>query len=220
MDGNGRWAQQRGEERIFGHASAIESVREAVKGAIEHGVEYLTLYVFSTENSGRPKEEVEGLMELFCKCANSELEELVKQGVRVKGIGSRSNLSMTVLESLKDIETKTYGGDKLTLILALNYSSRWEITEAVKKIVGSGIESREITVERISEALSTSACPDPDLIIRTGGEQRLSNFLLWQAAYSELYFTDILWPDFDRNEFSKAIDHYAGRERRFGLVKQ
>jgi undecaprenyl diphosphate synthase len=220
MDGNGRWAQQQGKERIFGHVNAIESVREAVKGAIERGVEYLTLYVFSTENLGRPREEVEGLMELFCKCVDSETEELVKQGVKVDIIGDRSKLSEAVLGSLKDLETETCEGDKMTLILALNYSSHWEITEAVKKITGSGIKSKDITTEKISEALLTSAYPDPDLIIRTGGEQRLSNFLLWQAAYSELYFTDILWPDFDRNEFSKAIDHYSGRERRFGLVKQ
>lgn len=222
MDGNGRWAKQRGRDRAFGHANGVDSVRNAVKGALQHGVRYLTLYAFSTENWGRPAEEVDALMELLCVSVINEADELCSQGVAVKVIGDVANMSEKVQQHLGSIESKTAAGDKLTLILALNYSSRWEITSAVKKIataVNNGqIAVDDIDPQLISANLTTADYPDPDLLIRTSGECRLSNFLLWQLAYTELCFTDVLWPDFDRKEFDKAIESFGTRERRYGLV--
>lgn len=222
MDGNGRWAKQRGRDRAYGHANGVDSVRNAVKSSLHHGVRYLTLYAFSTENWGRPIEEINALMELLCQSVINESEELQSQGVSVKVIGDVSKMSDKVQKHLQLIQTKTEKGDKLTLILALNYSSRWEITEAVKQIateVSAGSLSIEaIDNDTISDHLSTAMYPDPDLLIRTSGEFRLSNFLLWQSAYSEFYFTEVLWPDFDKKEYDKAIESYQNRERRYGLV--
>ena len=223
MDGNGRWAQLRGRERYYGHMQGVEPVRAAVRAAIRRGVRYLTLYAFSTENWGRPAEEVDSLMELFCKSVVNETPELIRQGVEVRMIGDRSRFSEKVRSYLAMAEEQTAGGRTLTLILALNYSSRSEITHAVQQIaqrVEAGqIAPSEISEETISTALYTAHYPNPDLIVRTSGEQRLSNFLLWQASYAELWFPEVLWPDFTEEEFDRAMEEYARRDRRFGLVK-
>lgn len=223
MDGNGRWAQQRGLERPEGHIAGVEAVRRALKAAAAEGVEYLTLYTFSTENWGRPKAEVDGIMELFCKSVVAETPELKAQGVRAKIMGDRSALSEKVNHYIDRIESETAEGDRITLIFAMNYSSRHEITESFKdmarRIAEGQLSPEEIDAETISRNLYSSDYPDPDLIIRTGGEYRLSNFLLWQAAYSELYFTPTLWPDFDKDSFREALDSYARRQRRYGLVE-
>lgn len=208
MDGNGRWAQERGLERVEGHVQGVVSVREAVRAAKDNGVEWLTLYVFSTENWGRPQGEVLALMELICKCVRSETPELVREGVRMRIIGEREGLSPQVLNDLEQIEKDTEGGKTLTVLLAINYSSKVEIAQAVKR---GG--------ENFEQYLYTAGVPDPDMIIRTGGDRRLSNFMLWQGAYSELYFTNIYWPDFGREEFDKALADFARRDRRFGLIK-
>ena len=223
MDGNGRWAQLRGRERYYGHMQGVEPVRAAVRAAIRRGVHYLTLYAFSTENWGRPAEEIDALMELFCRSVASETPELRKQGVRIAMIGDRSRFPAKVQEYLAQAERETAGGERLTLILALNYSSRSEITRAVR-LLASRAAAGEIAPESIdetmiSQALDTAPYPDPDLVVRTSGEQRLSNFLLWQSSYAELWFPEVLWPDFTETDFDRAIEEYARRDRRFGLVK-
>lgn len=224
MDGNGRWAKQHGKERYEGHIAGVESVRRVVRAAATRGVKYLTLYAFSTENWGRPIAEVEAIMELFCKSVVGEAPELIKQGVRVKIIGERSHFSAKVLEMIDQIERTTESGDRLTLVLAFNYSSRREIvlaTQAIAERVASGeLRAEDITDVTISEHLMTATIPDPDLIIRTSGECRLSNFLLWQASYAEFYFPEVLWPDFDEKEFDHALEAYSQRERRYGLVTE
>ena len=223
MDGNGRWAELRGKERYEGHAAGVEPVRASLRAAARWGVKYLTLYAFSTENWGRPAEEVDSLMELFCKSVVNETPELIRQGVEVRMIGDRSRFSEKVRSYLAMAEEQTAGGRTLTLILALNYSSRSEITHAVQQIaqrVEAGqIAPSEISEETISTALYTAPYPNPDLIVRTSGEQRLSNFLLCQASYAELWFPEVLWPDFTEEEFDRAMEEYARRDRRFGLVK-
>ncbi|HIY48044.1 MAG TPA: isoprenyl transferase [Candidatus Alistipes faecigallinarum] len=223
MDGNGRWARLRGKERYEGHAAGVEPVRASLRAAVRWGVKYLTLYAFSTENWGRPAEEVSSLMELFCRSVVNETPELVRQGVRIAMIGDRSRFSEKVQRYLAEAEQKTAGGERLTLILALNYSSRSEITRAVRQLVARAAAG-EITPESIdeaaiSQALDTAPYPDPDLVVRTSGEQRLSNFLLWQSSYAELWFPEVLWPDFTEADFDRAVEEYARRERRFGLVK-
>ena len=223
MDGNGRWAELRGKERCEGHAAGVEPVRASLRAAVRHGVKFLTLYAFSTENWGRPEAEVDALMELFCQSVVHETPELVRQGVRVRMIGERSRFSEKVQQALASIEEQTARGEVLTLILALNYSSRSEITRAVRslarKAAAGELDPEQIGEETISAALDTAPYPDPDLIVRTSGEQRLSNFLLWQASYAELWFPEVLWPDFTEREFDRAIEEYARRDRRFGLVK-
>lgn len=223
MDGNGRWAQQRGLDRPEGHIAGVESVRRVVKAAVARGVRYLTLYTFSTENWGRPIEEVEAIMELFCRSVIAEAPELKEQGVQVKLMGDRRAFSEKVNNYIDKIENETMGGDKLTLVLAMNYSSRYEITDTVRQFVEQAAEgkltAKEIDTDFISAHLYSRNYPDPDLIVRTGGEFRLSNFLMWQAAYSELFFTPILWPDFDKDAFDQALEAYAQRNRRFGLVE-
>ena len=223
MDGNGRWAELRGKDRSEGHAAGIEPVRASLRAAVRNGVRYLTLYAFSTENWGRPAAEVDALMELFCQCVVNEAPELIRQGVRVCMIGDRSRFSEKVRSALESIEMQTADGKVLTLILALNYSSRSEITRAVQQIarrVAAGEFAPEaITEQTLSESLDTAPWPDPDLIVRTSGEQRLSNFLLWQASYAELWFPEVLWPDFTERDFDRALEEYARRDRRFGLVK-
>lgn len=223
MDGNGRWAELRGKERCEGHAAGVEPVRASLRAAVRHGVKFLTLYAFSTENWGRPEAEVDALMELFCQSVVHETPELVRQGVRVRMIGERSRFSEKVQQALASIEEQTARGEVLTLILALNYSSRSEITRAVRslarKAAAGELDPEQIGEETISATLDTAPYPDPDLIVRTSGEQRLSNFLLWQASYAELWFPEVLWPDFTEREFDRAIEEYARRDRRFGLVK-
>ena len=224
MDGNGRWARQRGKERSEGHIAGMNSLRETVRNAAEAGVKYLTVYAFSTENWGRPQAEVDALMELICKGVEMESEELAKVGIRVKTIGDRSRFSDKVKASLEKIEQMTQAGENMTFVLALNYSSRSEMTTAVqniaKRVATGEIKAEEIDEKMISESLYTSFMPDPDLIIRTSGECRLSNFLMWQASYSEFYFTPTLWPDFDKAELEKALEAYSARDRRYGLVKK
>lgn len=224
MDGNGRWAKLRGEDRSYGHIKGVESVKKAVKSAIANKVSYLTLYAFSTENWGRPKEEVDALMELLCKSIIAEKQELKAQGVKLITIGNTDQMSEKVREHLDFIYKETAAGDKLTLVLALNYSAKDEIVRAVKQIA-SKVENRELAVDDISseivdQNLMTASIPDPDLLIRTSGECRLSNFLLWQVAYSEFIFTEVMWPDFDEEQFSLAIQEYSNRNRRFGLVTE
>ncbi|MBQ5710499.1 MAG: isoprenyl transferase [Alistipes sp.] len=224
MDGNGRWAKQHGKERYEGHIAGVEAVRRAMRAAALAGVKYLTLYAFSTENWGRPAAEVEAIMELFCKSVVAESPELVKQGVRVQIIGERRGFSERVVELIDQIETTTQEGKNLTLVLAFNYSSRRELMLAMQHIaerVEAGeLRAEDITEQTIAENLMTGSMPDPDLIIRTSGECRLSNFLLWQASYAEFYFPEVLWPDFDEKEFEKALEVYALRERRYGLVTE
>ena len=222
MDGNGRWAKQRGKERYEGHLMGVESVRAVTRAAVRNGVEWLTLYAFSTENWGRPQAEVDAIMELFCRAVINEGEELAKQGVRVLIMGERTRFSQSVLEMIERIESVTASGDKLTMVLAFNYSSRREIVLAAQSLaerVASGeLKAEDITEESFAQSLMTSNIPDPDFIIRTSGECRLSNFLLWQASYSEFYFPEVLWPDFTEEEFDKAMEEFAHRERRYGLV--
>ena len=223
MDGNGRWAKQRGKDRSEGHFAGMMALRETVKNAANAGVKWLTVYAFSTENWGRPEAEVNALMELVCKGVEMNTPDLAAEGVRVQVIGDRTRFSEVVNASLNRIESQTAQGEVMTLVLALNYSSRSEITAAVQKIANR-VAAGEISVEQINEqtiteSLYTAAMPDPDLVIRTSGECRMSNFLMWQASYAELYFTDALWPDFNKEELDKALDAYAGRDRRYGLVK-
>jgi undecaprenyl diphosphate synthase len=222
MDGNGRWANEKGQDRLFGHVSGVESVRETVKTGIELGVSYLTLYAFSTENWKRPKEEVDGIMDLLITSIANEIEEFNKNGVRLLTIGEINDLPKQCAKSLNNAIELTKENSKLTLILALNYSSKWEINQALKKIAFAvkkdDIAISEITEELIHQYLFTNSIPDPELLIRTGGEYRISNFLLWQIAYSELYFTEIQWPDFRRENLVLAIIEYQNRERRFGML--
>ncbi len=222
MDGNGRWATQRGLERHEGHIAGAESVSAVVRAAGEAGVEYLTLYTFSTENWGRPEAEINAIMELFCYMVASRAEELVKEGVTVKIMGERSRFSDKVLSTIDHIEKTTSDGKRLTLILAFNYSSRREMILAAQDIarraVAGAIKVEDIDEKLFADSLMTSQIPDPDLVIRTSGECRLSNFLLWQSSYSELYFPETLWPDFGKEDFKRALDVFAGRERRYGLV--
>jgi len=220
MDGNGRWAKQKGEDRVFGHMNGVNSIRNVLKASIEIGVSYLTLYAFSTENWDRPKEEVDALMNLLVKSLLEEVEELNNNGVRLNVIGNLEQLPDNAQKLLKKSLDLTSNNSKITLTLALSYSARWEITNAAKKLakkVSEGIIlSEEIDEYNFSEELTTKGIPDPEFLIRTSGEQRISNFLLWQLAYAEFYFTEELWPDFNKESFYKAIANYQSRERRFG----
>lgn len=224
MDGNGRWAKKQGEVRLFGHSSGVEAVREVLKGCVDLGVRYLTLYAFSTENWNRPKEEVDGLMNLMVETIANEVEELNSNNVRLRSIGDESKLPEACRNELARAKEATAENDQVDLVLALNYSARWEIMNAVKNIAGKvekGLaKSSEIDDEFFEKELSLSGTPDPELLIRTSGEYRLSNFLLWQIAYAELYFTDKLWPDFSKEDFYKAVLDYQNRERRFGKVSE
>ncbi|MCU4177540.1 isoprenyl transferase [Carboxylicivirga sp. N1Y90] len=220
MDGNGRWAKKRGNSRVFGHKHGVTAVRDVTEASAELGIKYLTLYAFSTENWSRPKTEVDALMSLLVSTISSETKTLMKNNVRLNAIGCRENLPSGVQKRLEECILKTSGNDGLTLTLALSYSSRWEIIEAVKKVavqVKDGeLELGEINDELFSSLMATESMPDPELMIRTSGEHRISNFLLWQLAYSELYFSDVLWPDFRKEDYYEAILNYQGRERRFG----
>ena len=222
MDGNGRWAQERGEDRVVGHINGVESMRKTIRAAVECGVEYLTVYAFSTENWGRPEREVTALMELLCTTIANETDELKQNGVRMRFIGDIQALSKEVRTAISKSEKETFQNRKLTLIIAVNYSSRWEITQMVRKVAvqvrDEGLQVHDITADTVAANLATAGIPDPDLLIRTSGELRLSNFLLWQLSYSELYFTDIYWPDFDEEAFYEAIREYQHRDRRYGLL--
>lgn len=224
MDGNGRWAAQTGNERTYGHEHGVEAVRSVVSGAGEIGIDFLTLYAFSTENWGRPKEEVDALMGLLVQAISEETDELLKSNVRLRVIGDIESLPQTVQEKLSWSIDKLNLCTGLTLVLALSYSSKWEIIEAVKRIAVQvkldKIDPSEINLDLMNCYLNTSDMPDPELLIRTSGEHRISNFLLWQIAYSELYFTPKLWPDFRKEDLFEAIYDFQNRERRFGKTSQ
>ncbi len=224
MDGNGRWAMQRNEDRIYGHKQGVEAVREVIESAAELGIKYITLYAFSTENWNRPWEEVEALMELMVHSLSSETESLVKNNITLKVMGDIDRLSDQVRKSLDETLEKTSYCDGMTLIVALSYSSRWEIVKAVKdisvKVKNGEIDPADIDDTVLEDHLSTRNIPDPELLIRTGGELRISNFLLWQMAYTELFFTETLWPDFGKEDLYRAIIEYQKRERRFGKTSE
>ena len=215
MDGNGRWATARGKERSYGHKKGSENVDRIVSYAFDQGVKTLTLYAFSSENWARPKEEVDVLMKLLKSYFKKFTKKAVKNGVHLKVIGGREQLSPDLLKVIDQADEKTAENKELTLNIAVNYGGRQEVVRAVNKLIE---ESKTVTVDNILSRLDTADCGEPDLIIRTGGEYRLSNFLLFQGAYSELYFTEVLWPDFDEKEFDKAIIDFSGRDRRFGKV--
>ena len=215
MDGNGRWATERGKERSFGHQAGVEAVRRITSECTRLGVKYLTLYTFSTENWNRPADEISALMGLVLSSLEDEI--FMKNNVRFRVIGDMKRLPGDVQQKLRETEEHTAKNDAMTMVVALSYSSRWEITEAVRQLVAEGAE--EVTEETVSKHLQTSFMPDPDLLIRTGGELRISNYLLWQIAYSELYFCDTYWPDFDEAELHKAIESYQKRQRRFGKTE-
>ena len=224
MDGNGRWAKRQGQHRVVGHQKGVSILKETIKASIRVGVKYLTLYTFSKENWNRPKNEVEALMSLLVQSIDNELEELKNNGVRLNIIGDLRSLPEPVQKKLNTAIQSTAKNDKLILSLALSYSGRWEILDATKKIVedinAEKISADSLTEDLFSKYLTTTLLPDPELLIRTGGEIRISNFLLWQIAYSELYFTDILWPDFDTKAYYEAILSFQSRERRFGKTSE
>lgn len=224
MDGNGRWAKEKGKLRIFGHNQGVESVRQVVEAAVEIGVPFLTLYAFSTENWKRPKFEVSALMEILVNAINKETKTLMKNGVKLNAIGDIDQLPASCSRLLRKTIEKTSTNKNCTLTLALSYSSRQEIVEATKsiaqQILDGKIELSDIDADLFAGNLQTANIPDPELMIRSSGEQRISNFLLWQLAYSELYFVDKLWPDFNKQDFYEAIIAYQKRERRFGLTSE
>ena len=217
MDGNGRWATERGKERSAGHQAGVETVRRITSECVRLGVKYLTLYTFSTENWNRPADEISALMGLVLTSLEDEI--FMKHNVRFRVIGDTKRLPDDVQKKLQQTEVNTAGNTTMTMIVALSYSSRWEITNAVKEIVAEGMEPKDITEETITQHLTTNFMPDPDLLIRTGGELRISNYLLWQIAYSELYFCDTYWPDFSEEDLHKAIASYQNRQRRFGKTE-
>ena len=220
MDGNGRWAKQQGKPRTFGHKHGVTSVREAAESAAEIGIEYLTLYAFSTENWNRPKFEVDALMRLLLQTINSETKTLNKNRIRLNAIGDLESLPDSIYRQLAKTIEDTAGNDRMTLTLALSYSSRWEILETVKRIAADlsdkKITQADITPDYFTKRLPSYPLPEPELLIRTSGEYRVSNFLLWQIAYSELYFCQKLWPDFRKEDLYEAVYNYQHRERRFG----
>ena len=226
MDGNGRWAKERGKERVQGHFEGVESVRACVEAAVETGVKYLSLYAFSEENWNRPKEEVDTLMGLMVKAMAAEMDSLDRNGVRFMVIGNRARLSEDLNAVIDSCMARTASNDTLTLIIFLSYSGKWDILQAAKRMVAEALESPEtaddildMDISGFDRYLATDGIPDPDLIVRTSGESRLSNYLLWQGAYSEWLFVDTLWPDFRKEEFRKALEYYSKRDRRYGKVK-
>lgn len=224
MDGNGRWAKEQGQERLFGHYHGVISVRKVVEAATEIGIEYLTLYAFSTENWDRPQAEVSGLMTLFVDTITKEVPDLHKNNIQLHFIGNLHMLPKEAQEALSNAMQITAQNTGLTLVIALSYSSRWELVEATKriaqKVLNGSLDMEHITEAEISENLTTSEFPDPELMIRTSGECRISNFLLYQLAYAELYFTDTLWPAFGKEDLIKALSEYQSRERRFGKTSE
>jgi undecaprenyl diphosphate synthase len=224
MDGNGRWARQRGLDRVFGHQQGVSAVRNTIEAAAELGINYLTLYAFSTENWGRPDDEVSALMGIMIQSLNKETDTLIKNNIRMMTIGDVDRLSDDVRERLYDTLKLTSGCTGLKLVVALSYSSRWEITEAARKLatdVKKGlVDIDSVDEKKLESYLTTTGIPDPDLMIRTSGEMRISNFLLWQMAYTELYITEILWPDFGKENLYEAVIEYQRRERRFGKTSE
>lgn len=226
MDGNGRWARERGQERVMGHFEGVESVRACTEAAVEAGVKYLSVYAFSEENWNRPGTEVSALMELMAKCIENEIDTFMKNGVRMVVLGNRARLGAALNAAIDGCMEMTAGNSVMTLVIFLSYSGRWDILQAAQKLaleIADHPERREslgtMDTEEFGNYLVTAGIPDPDLIIRTSGELRLSNYLLWQGAYSEFYFTDTLWPDFRKPQFRAALEDFARRERRYGKVK-
>lgn len=224
MDGNGRWAKQRGAKRIFGHRNAIQAVRDATEGCAELGVKHLTLYAFSTENWNRPKAEVDALMNLLVSTIKKEIPTLSKNNIRLQPLGNISHLPEEAKANLEEGVRETAGNTGMTLYLALNYSGKWEIAKTVKDYVvelqSKDTDISQLTTSEIEKYIDDNMAPEVELMIRTSGEVRISNFLLWQLAYSELYFTDVLWPDFRKNDLFEAILSYQNRERRFGMTSE
>ena len=216
MDGNGRWAKAKGKNRVFGHKNGVKAVRETVESAVENNIEFLTLYAFSTENWMRPKLEVSSLMNLLVSSIINETKTLMKNDIKLMAIGDINKIPKTAKNKLDAVIEKTKKNSKMSLILAISYSGRWEILNAVKKIIKNNVDANEINEHLFEQYLDTKNVPDPELVIRTSGEHRISNFLLWQIAYSELYFTNVLWPDFRKKDFINAIVEYQKRDRRFG----
>lgn len=212
MDGNGRWAKLRGKERVYGHAEGIESVRAITEACVELGIPYLSLFAFSEENWGRPQEEVDAIMQLMFKSIAAEYETMMRNGVRFVVLGNRAKISPALQDAISTLEEQTSGNSALTMIVFLSYSGKWDIQQAADRMAAEGGDS-------IEPYLVTAGYPDPDLIIRTSGEKRISNYLLWQAAYSEFVFTDTLWPDFRKSSLLAALEEYASRDRRYGKVK-
>lgn len=226
MDGNGRWATERGLERVYGHFEGVESVRACVEAAVETGVRYLSIYAFSEENWNRPQAEVDALMELMVKAMAAEMEKLNRNGVRFMVIGNRERLAPSLNEVIDSCMEMTAANDTLTLVVMLSYSGKWDILQAAKKMVSEAVQSLDrfeeimsMGIEGFDGYLATAGIPDPDLIVRTSGENRLSNYFLWQGAYSEFLFVDTLWPDFRKQEFRAALEVYAKRDRRYGKLK-
>ena len=224
MDGNGRWAEQKGKLRIFGHRNGVKAVKATIESAAKANIKFITLYAFSTENWNRPKAEVNGLMELLVDTIKKETKTLNKNNIRLLAIGDESQLPLNCQQKLREAINETSNNKHMTLVLALNYSSKWEIAEAIKtiatKVKNNELKTEDIDSDCISNHLSTKEIPDPELLIRTSGEHRISNFLLWQIAYSELYFTPTLWPDFREPDFYDAIVSFQNRERRFGKTSE
>jgi undecaprenyl diphosphate synthase len=224
MDGNGRWARKKGKMRVFGHQNGVKAVRETTEAAAELGIKYLTLYAFSTENWNRPQFEIDALMELLVHTISREKSTLNKNDIRLLAIGDLKSLPGNCYNELMEAMEDTGKNKRMSLVLALSYSSKWEMTDAVKqvakKVEEGKLKASDITEQTITEHLTTHGIPDPELLIRTSGEYRISNFLLWQIAYSELYFTPKLWPDFGKEDLYEAIADYQQRERRFGLVSE
>ena len=220
MDGNGRWAQSKGKLRVFGHQNGIKAVRDTVEAAAEIGVKFLTLYAFSTENWGRPDSEVNALMALLVSAINKETKTLMDNNIKLDTIGETDSLPSKARNKLLEVIEKTKKNTRMTLILAISYSGRWEILNATKKLISEGIHAENINESIFQQYLTTKNVPDPELLIRTSGEYRISNFMLWQIAYSELYFSEKLWPDFRRSDLEHAILEYQNRERRFGKTAE
>lgn len=216
MDGNGRWAKKNGKPRLIGHAAGVKALRRCVMNCVKHHIPYLTVFAFSSENWRRPVQEVSGIMNLFMKAMKSEFPELNRNGVELRFIGNRTGLPAGVLKSMAAAESKVIPNPKMTLVIAMNYGGRWDIVQAAQRVSESGLAFNEENLMRHLD--TTQYASEPDLIIRTGGEMRISNFLLWQAAYAELYFSDCLWPDFSEDDLLAAINSYANRERRFGAL--
>lgn len=223
MDGNGRWARERGKERVYGHLNGVESVRAVTEESVAQGIKYLSLYAFSEENWNRPQEEVGYLMELMMKSIAGEFENLMKNGVRFVVLGNRARLSATLNGAIDTLMEQTKDNPNLTLIVFLSYSGKWDILQAAKKLALAAVNDLHVLdnlqIQDFDDYLVTAGVPDPDLIIRTSGEQRISNYLLWQGAYSEFYFTDVMWPDFRKEAYREALAEYARRDRRYGKVK-
>ena len=220
MDGNGRWAKKKGKLRAFGHKNGVGAVRETVESCAELGVKHLTLYAFSTENWNRPTSEVNALMSLLISAIVKETKTLMKNDIQLNAIGNLNDLPESAFKKLKTVINKTKNNSRMNLILALSYSGRWEIINAIKKIMKDSINYKKINDTIFKQYLTTKLVPEPELLIRTGGEKRISNFLLWQIAYTDLYFTETLWPDFKKIDLEKAIMNYQSRERRFGKTTE